>query len=196
MLPGTKSGAQRASRHRSLIVAVALAIITLAAANPLSAGAGTPPWLGSEKFALFLVNCMRTGGYVRSDGTCAGYGSGRYSSYVAPLRLSGKTSWLTSRPWAKSLAIRSLCYHGDPGARLRADGFTGWTWGENIGCRDGYATAREAVLMSSRYFQAEKSSNGGHWKNIRNRNFRCVGIGVWRYNGRTRLVQDFTAPCM
>jgi hypothetical protein len=152
------------------------------------------PWYTVEQFELGLVNCTRTGGWVLSDGSCRGYGSGRYSRYVAPLKLSGYISDRDSRPYAKRLAVQALCSHyadGDPGYRLRRIGLTHWTWGENIGCRDGYSTAKAAVLASHLAMQAERSTNGGHWQNIKNSRFTSVGIGVWRYSTRTRLVTDF-----
>ena len=72
-----------------------------------------------------------------------------------------------------------------------AAGYTSYRWGENIGCRDGYSTAKKAVLASHLKFQAEKSSNGGHWRNIKNSAYKYIGIGVWRSSSRTRLVTDF-----
>jgi hypothetical protein len=193
----TRSGAQRASRHRSALVAIVLALAALFAASPLSASAATAPWLDVERFSRYLVNCMRTGGWVRTDGTCKGYGSGRYSAYVPPLTRSAAISDLVTRPWAKYLARSAQCYHGSPGSRLLKAGFTSYLWAENIGCRDGYGTTRAAVLASHLYFQSEKFWNpqGGHWRNIKNKSSKCFGIGIWRYNGRTRLVQDFYAPC-
>jgi hypothetical protein len=152
------------------------------------------PWYTVERFYLGLVNCTRTGGWVLSDGTCRGYGTGRYSVYVAPLTYLFGISDKVSRPYAKLLAVRNLCSHtadGDPGYRLRRAGYLRWTWGENIGCRDGYATAKAAVLASHLKFQAEKSTNGGHWRNIKNAKYHWIGIGVWRYGSRTRLVTDF-----
>ena len=56
------------------------------------------PWYSTEQFYLGLVNCTRTGGWVLSDGTCRGYGSGRYSAYVKPLRISSSISDRVSRP--------------------------------------------------------------------------------------------------
>lgn len=152
------------------------------------------PWYTTERYYLGLVNCTRTGGWVLSDGTCRGYGSGHYSAYVAPLWYSYGISDKVSRPYAKLLAVRGLCTHsadGDPGYRLRRAGFMQWTWGENIGCRDGYSTAKAAVLASHLVFQSEKSTNGGHWRNIKNKSYRAIGIGIWRYGNRTRLVTDF-----
>ena len=152
------------------------------------------PWYSTEQYYLGLVNCTRTGGWVLADGTCRGYGSGHYSAYVKPLTYVSGISDRVSRPYSKLLASRGLCTHTadhDPGFRLRRAGFLHWTWGENIGCRDGYSTAKAAVLASHRVFQAEKSTNGGHWRNIKSTHYRWIGIGIWRYGTRTRLVVDF-----
>jgi hypothetical protein len=152
------------------------------------------PWYSAETYYLSLVNCTRTGGWVLRDGTCRGYGSGRYSAYVRPLSLSAGISNRVSRPYARFLAYRAACSHfldHDPGFRLRRAGFTAWTWGENIGCRDGYTAVRAAILASHLVFQAERSTNGGHWRNIKNSRYTYIGIGIWRYGNRTRLVTDF-----
>ena len=191
-----QSGAQRASVTRRLAVMLTAAVFAslfgfaVGAASPSPAAATTPPWYQVELYYLKLVNCTRTGGWVTSTGTCKGYGSGTYSKYVAPLKLSSGISYV-SRRWAKYLAVNAACKHGDPGARLRAAGYTSYKWGENIGCRDGYASAYKAVLASHLKFQSEKSWGGGHWKNIKNATFRYIGIGVWKDSGRTRLVTDF-----
>jgi hypothetical protein len=152
------------------------------------------PWYTTERFYLGLLNCTRTGGWVLSNGTCRGYGSGHYSPYVPPIAFSFGISDRVTRPYARLLAIRAVCSHtasGDPGSRLRVAGYTRWRWAENIGCRDGYSTSKAAVLVSHLNFQAERSTNGGHWKNMKNRYYRWVGIGVWRSSNRTRLVTDF-----
>jgi hypothetical protein len=191
-----RHGARRASGRERIAVMLGATLFAslfgfaVAAATPAPALATTPPWYDVETYYLALVNCTRTGGWVRTDGTCAGYGSGRYSKYVAPLKRSSGLS-AVSRRWAKRLAVNADCYHGDVRARLLAAGYTSWTWGENIGCRDGYATAKKAVLASHLKFQAEKSTGGGHWRNIKNPKFKYIGIGVWRYGTRTRLVTDF-----
>jgi len=164
------------------------------AATTLSTTTIDKPWYSVEQYYIGLANCTRTGGWVLSDGTCRGYGSGHYSGYLAPFRISTFISDRDSRPYAKLLATRALCSHtadGDPGYRLRRIGLTHWTWGENIGCRDGYASAKAAVLASHLAFQSEKAANGGHWKNLKNARFSLIGIGIWRYGSRTRLVTDF-----
>ena len=189
-------GAQRASLQQRLTVVLTGTFFAtvfgfaVAAASPAPAEAYTPPFYTVETYYLKLVNCTRTGGWVLSDGTCKGYGSGRYSKYVAPLKLSSGLSTV-ARVWAKKLTINDRCKHGDPGARLRAAGYTSGTWGENIGCRNGVSNAHRAVLWSHLSFQAEKSSGGGHWKNIKNARFKYIGIGVWKAYNRVRLVTDF-----
>ena len=193
-----RPGAQRASHRNRLSVILAGSLLAslfafgTSAATPTSVSAATPPWYAVETYYLKLLNCTRTGGWVLKDGRCSGYGTGRYSKYVAPLKRSAGISSV-ARSWAKRIATNGGCYHGDPGARLRNAGYRGYTWGENIGCWD-LTSAYKSVLASHRAFQAEKSSGGGHWKNIKNPRFRYVGIGVWKANGHVRLVTDFYRP--
>jgi hypothetical protein len=223
-LLGLTNGAQRASlrgsnvpfatRSRSLVGAIATAallgslIAAPAAASqratvripsqPAIALTSAPGyWLPEEQYYFTLVNCTRTGGWVLSDGSCRGYGSGRYSKYVAPYLLGPRLSRTVSRPYAKLLAEKNICTHfygGTPLDRMRRAGYTSITnWGENIGCRSLSTTTKAAVLASHLFFQSEKSTNGGHWRNIKNPAFHGIGIGVWKYGGRVRLVTDFWA---
>jgi uncharacterized protein YkwD len=191
----------------SASVLATLAVVPVANATTTTPSSPTPsatvaltttaidkPWYTVERYYLGLVNCTRTGGWVLADGTCRGYGSGHFSKYVKPLAYSYGLSDRVSRPYSTILATRNLCTHtadGDPGYRLRRAGYMSWTWGENIGCGNGYSTAKAAVLASHRAMQAEKWTNGGHWRNMKNSKFRYIGIGVWRYGTRTRLVTDF-----
>ena len=46
------------------------------------------------------------------------------------------------------------------------------------------------MLDSHLRMQAEKSSNGGHWQNIKSTRYVFAGIGIARYGGRTRVVTD------
>ncbi len=154
-----------------------------------SVGGGS--WAAVERYYLGLMNCTRTGGWVTSTGRCSSPG-GRN---VAPLALSSGISSKVSRPYAKLLATRGLCSHfigGNPGDRLRRAGYKNYTWAENIGCRSG--GAKSAVLASHRFFQSEKSYNGGHYVNLMNAKYDRVGIGVWVSSGRVRLVVDFYHP--
>jgi hypothetical protein len=203
---GFTTGAQRASiRHgmaRAVIAAILATLIVapgIAASpigTPAAAAIPTAPatWLSWENWYLGLVNCTRTGGWVQTDGTCRGYGTGRYSAYVKPLTRSAGISDHVSRPYARLLATGNLCNHwfdGDPDFRLRRAGYIGVAWGENIGCRYGTTSVKYAIIASHRTFQAEKSTNGGHWRNIKNARFTTVGIGIWKYGTRIRLVTDF-----
>ncbi len=160
---------------------------------PRSGGGGavSASWYGVETYYLRLMNCTRTGGWVTSDGSCSSPG-GRD---VAALTLNSGISTRVSRPYAKLLATRNLCDHfvgGNPGDRLRRAGYTSYRWGENLGCRSG--NPYSAVLGSHRYFQSEKSYNGGHYVNLMDARFKQVGIGVWVSSGRVRLVVDFYTP--
>ncbi len=154
-----------------------------------SVGGGS--WASVERYYLGLMNCTRTGGWVDSGGHCDSPG-GRN---VAPLSLSSGISSKVARPYAKLLATRGECTHfigGNPGDRLRRAGYDSYRWAENIGCRSG--GAKGAVLGSHRFFQSEKSYNGGHYVNMMNSKYDRVGIGVWVSGGRVRLVVDFYHP--
>lgn len=203
---GVNSGAQRASTRRGVARAITAAMlaaflvvpaIAITAAPALAVTPAPAYWLPEEQYDLQLVNCTRTGGWVLGDGSCRGYGSGRYSAYVRPLILSAGISNLVSRPYARLLAVRNQCSHfldGDPGYRLRRAGYRAWTWGENIGCPSLRTTTKAAILASHLFFQAERSTNGGHWRNLKNPQFTQIGIGVWKYGSRVRLVNDFYRP--
>jgi uncharacterized protein YkwD len=154
-----------------------------------SVGAGT--WAAVETYYLGLMNCTRTGGTVTSSGSCSSPG-GRD---VAPLWIDAGISADVTRPYAKKLAVNNLCTHfsgGNPGARLKAAGYTSYVWAENLGCRSGDPYA--AVLGSHLFFQSERSYNGGHYVNLMNAKYDRVGIGVWVSGGRVRLAVDFYHP--
>lgn len=169
-----------------------VSILAAIGAAPATA-AYSRPYYSVEQYYLSLVNCTRTGGWVLNDGTCRDYGSGRYSAYVAPLRYSPGISDRVSRPYARLLAVSSACSHyldHNPGFRLRRAGYHSWKWGENVGCGTNFPGVKAAVLDSHLRMQAEKSSNGGHWQNIKSTRYVFAGIGIARYGGRTRVVTD------
>ena len=103
-------GAQRASLRQRLTAVLAATFFatvfsfSVGAVSPAPAAAYTPPYYAVETYYLKLVNCTRTGGWVLRDGTCKGYGSGRYSAYVPPLKLSSGLSRV-ARIWAKKLLL-------------------------------------------------------------------------------------------
>jgi uncharacterized protein YkwD len=164
------------------------------ATKPISSGGGAVgggSWGYVETYYLHLMNCTRQGGWVTSTGACSSPG-GRN---VAALRLDSGISSKVSRPYAKKLAVGNDCSHfigGNPGDRLRRAGYTSYRWAENLGCRSG--SPKGSVLGSHLFFQSERSYNGGHYVNLMNSAYDRVGIGVWVYGGRVRLVVDFYHP--
>jgi uncharacterized protein YkwD len=162
-------------------------------AIPKSGGSGAVAgsWTAVESYYLRLMNCTRTGGWVTSSGSCSAVG-GRN---VGALTLNAGISTNVTRPYAKYLALHNLCghfYSGSPTTRLRAAGYTSYTWAENIGCYPGSPNA--AVLTDQLGFQAEKPSNGGHYVNMMNPAYNQAGIGVWVAGSQVRLVIDFYHP--
>ena len=174
-----------------LMLVVLSAVCLLGGAVPAAAKA---PYQDLEHFALTLVNCTRTGGWVRSDGSCKGRGSGRYSKYRKPLTLHSGISSKVSRPYAVKLASADACMHSLRGssiqARFRKGGYRGTPFGESLGCSSGWST-RQMVIHTHRMMQSEKSFNGWHWKNMKNPDFKRVGIGIARHGSETRIVYDF-----
>ena len=182
------------TRHIAYATIVAM-LLALVAVGPVAAGDVTRV-PAAEKYAHSLLNCTRTGGFVKADGTCVGRGSGKYSAQRKPIRLHKNVSLKVAWPWARALVTANVCGHVLPGRpalaqRMRSKGFRYWSYGENVGCAWGTGDANAVVLGAHRAMQAEKSSRGGHWKNIKNAGHKSVGIGVAKANGRIMVVWDF-----
>jgi uncharacterized protein YkwD len=147
-----------------------------------------------ERFALSLVNCTRTGGWVRANGTCKARGSGRYSAYRKPLRMHSGISDKVSRPYARRLAAANALTHTLRGStirgRLRAAGYKGTPYGESLG-RSGGISVRQMVIRTHRMMQSEKSYKGWHWKNMKNPDFKRVGVGIAKSGNSSWVVYDF-----
>lgn len=195
-MPGlSNTGAQRASRRRTIVIAFVLSLTAVVGLSSV-AQAAYAPWLSVEQYYLKLLNCSRSGGWVLADGGCKGYGSGIYGRKTHPLKLSSGISNNVARPYARLLARLGSCSHfkdGSPSTRLRRAGYYSYRWAENLGCGAGSSDPYKSVLNSHRYFQNEKSwdPDGGHYRNMMNPKYTVVGIGVWKYDGRVRLVTDF-----
>ena len=148
-------------------------------------------WAAVEAYYLRLLNCTRTGGWVTSSGSCLPGSNG-----TPPLAMSAALQTRVARPYAKVLATTGACSHTADGTfayRLARGGFSGYIWaGENVGCGNG--DPYKAMLADHLFFQNEKSTNGGHYRNIMDPRFKVVGVGVWVYAGRCRLVTDFLDP--
>ena len=151
-------------------------------------------WVAAEKYLLTLLNCTRGGGWVLADGSCSDPGG----SGIPALKYHAGISDEVARPYAKKLATNGVCSHfygGDPGDRLRAAGYTGYQWAENIGCRY-FADPRDAAVSLVRFFQSEKdwSPVGGHYINMMSRKFTHAGIGLWVSGGNLNFVINFYTP--
>ena len=181
----------------ALALAVGAGAGTLAADDPTPAQAVEPARdVEAERLGLRLLNCTRTGGWVRVDGTCKGRATGTYSPYLRPLRLHDGISSLVAFGWASELVKAKVCGHVIPGqpdlqVRLASAGFQGASFGENVGCWWSDMPPRDVVIAVHRLMQAEKAYDGGHWRNMKNPGYQSVGIGVATVAGRTTIVFDF-----
>jgi hypothetical protein len=192
---GQGQGMNRAPTRNVAYTTVAAMLLALVVAGP--AGASTVTRApAAEKYAQSLLNCTRTGGFVTKSGACLARGSGKYSVKRPPLRLHRNISLKVAWPWARAMNAYNVCDHVIPGKprlaqRMRSKGFRYWYYGENVGCVWQTNDAKAAVLAVHRMMQAEKRYRGGHWRNIKEKGFRSVGVGVATGNGRVMVVWDF-----
>jgi len=158
-------------------------------------GAGRSSWYAAERYLLRLMNCTRGGGWVEANGACSSPGG----STIPALQYHAGISDRVARPYAKRLASAGACTHflggTTIGSRLRAAGYVGRTYGENISCRY-YRDPMDGAVGLVRFFQSEKywSPQGGHWVNMMDRDFRYAGIGLWVSGGHMNFVVDFFTP--
>jgi uncharacterized membrane protein YgcG len=155
-------------------------------------GAGSTSWADAERLVVTLMNCTRGGGWVEANGSCSSPGG----SSLRPLAYDSGISAKVARPYAKKLATSGVCSHfsgGGPDDRLRAAGYTSYRWGENLTCRY-YSSVRAAAIGAIRFFQSEKSWNGGHWRNMMDPKYDRAGVGLWVSGGRLRIVIDYYHP--
>lgn len=205
-MPGTRLARIRVSAAAmSLSMLLALTSVGAAGADtelPAEPPADVPQRHGeAESLGLSLLNCTRTGGWVRADGTCKGgdlgvYSARLFSPRLDPLRLRPRISRQVAFAWASELAVAGVCDHVLPGkpelrTRFSAAGFSGPTFGENVGCSWGSMPPADMVIRTHRSMQAEKRDRGWHWRNMKDHAFRSVGIGVASIDGRTIIVYDF-----
>jgi uncharacterized protein YkwD len=111
---------------------------------------------------------------------------------VGALKYHAGISDRVARPYAKKLVAANVCSHfygGTVGDRLRAAGYTGYTWGENLGCRY-FADPRDAAESLVRFFLGSPS----HYANMVARKYDYAGTGIWSAGGRLRFVVVFYTP--
>ena len=170
---------------------LAIAFAVLAGSSGV---AGATRYERLERYALKLVNCTRTGGWVQADGSCKGFGSGKHSRPREPLRFHGGIADEIAWPWARRIAQARYCGHSlagqDVDRRFRRAGYRHPENGENVGCSYAWG-ARKMVLRTHRMMQSERSYGGPHWQQMKDPDFRSVGIAVAKAGGQTRIVIDF-----
>ncbi len=185
---------------RTHVAIASLLALLLLAMTALPAMAAEPKRMhAAEDLAFRLVNCLRTGGKVTTEGKCKGWGSGKYSAKRAPLKRSNKISNKVAWPWAKrsaKLYTSRTCWVGHSLAgstvdsRFAAAGLKYGVNGENVGCA--LYGSKRMVIFIVRWWQREKSYRGSHWRQIKDRDFKSVGVAVAkRGTGKSQLVVDF-----
>lgn len=184
-----------ATMRLPLAVATLLSLLLIALTAMPVAAAEPKRFEATERLAHKLVNCLRTGGKVTNRGKCRGYGSGRYSAKRPPLKRSRKISNKVSWPWARRTVKANICGHTLAGStvdrRFRTVGLKHIANGENIGCATSWSP-RKMVITMAQWWYAEKSYNGWHWRQLKDRDFKSAGFGVAVLpNGRSRLVVNF-----
>lgn len=193
----------RPSRGARLFFASLISLcLVIPAAVPAGAASGTGISASTEddlqEFALSLVNCTRTGGWVRSNGTCDKHPARKYrSTRRKPLKLSERISEKVAEPLAVKCRKLGRCGHNVMASyrtRFRRVGIRTRHVGEALGW--GGWSARKSIISSFRMMQSEKlrpSAAWGrwHWRYIKDPDFRRVGIGIAKRGSRTYVVYDF-----
>jgi hypothetical protein len=181
----------RSVRPFRLLVTTALAVV-LTASSAVPAAAVEALWPEAEQYALRLVNCTRTGGWVEEDGTCIDAGTGKHSVYRKPLKWRDLLAEGVARPQAQRIAKAGYLSHTLGGSiltRFKRAGITCCAMGESLG--HWTKNAKAAVLAVHQMVQAEKGTGGWHWRNLKDKRFKLVGIGVWNNGEDFYVAYDF-----
>jgi hypothetical protein len=164
---------------RLLVATALMVVLTASSAVPVAAAADSI-YPKAERYARSLLNCSRTGGWVQDDGTCIDEGTGKHSVYRKPLPYMARLADDIARPQAQRVAAAGYLDHNLGGSiisRFRKAGITCCAMGESLG--HWVKSAKLAALQVHLMVQAEKPYNGVHWRNLKDKRFRHIGIGVW-----------------
>ena len=186
---------------RVQIVIASLLTVSLLAITAVPSTAAEPKRrAGAEELTFRLVNCIRSGGWVTSAGVCKHRNSGKHSKYVKPLKRSQKISNKVAWPWARRSVQwygtrRCWIGHAKNGStvdkRFASTSLKHIANGENMGCGM-YGTAPQTAVRIVRMWQAEKAWRGSHWRQIKDPDFKSMGVGVAKYGSRkAQLVVNF-----
>jgi hypothetical protein len=180
----------RQGRLRPLIFAALIGGALLVPAAPAAALDSRYPE-AEQKYAELLA-CTRAGGWVRGNGSCDQIDAANRVPRRRAFTVSPRISNQVARPHARRMARAGRLSHDLGGSirrRFARAGLANGSFGENIGYSHG--DPLEAVVDIHLLFQAEWRSKGWHWRQMTDRKYRKVGIGVWVSNGRTYLSVDF-----
>ena len=174
------------------LLTATLLVVIVAASSAVPVAALSSRWPHGERYALSLLNCARTGGWVKQNGSCVAGGSGKYSPYRKPLKVKAMLADDIARLQARRVAKAGYLDHylgGSITTRFRRAGITCCAYGESLGhWRSG---VKAAVIAVQQMVQAEKGSNGWHWRNLKDPRFKFVGIGVWVKGRDVYVAFDF-----
>jgi uncharacterized protein YkwD len=176
------------------IAALLLGLIAALVAPAAPVAALDARWPEAEAFAMALIDCNRAGGWVLEDGTCDQVDAEKRVPKRPALRVGTRIASLVARPHARRLARAGTLSHflgGSIRQRFEVAGLGDGRVGENIGYAGGRGDPLAGVLRIHLLFQAEWRSNGWHWRNLMDRRFTRIGVGVWVKGDRTYLVHDF-----
>lgn len=179
-----------AGAYRLLVATLLVVMVTALSAVPVAALDSR--WPKQERFALSLLNCTRTGGWVKDNGICIDRGTGKHSEYRKPLSLKTLLADDIARPQARRVAKAGYLSHtigGSIATRFASAGIHCCAMGESIGhWRSG---VKAAVIQVTLMVQAEKGTNGWHWRNVKDTRFHFVGIGIWNKGSDVYVAFDF-----
>ena len=177
------------------LAALLLGIVaTIVVPSPIAVGLDAR-YAEAEAYEQTLIDCTRSGGWVREDGTCDAEDVDGRVPARPPLTVSAKVSDELARPYARLLARAGYLSHylgGSIDQRFARIGMADGRAGENLGHTGGLTVGvNAAVLHIHLMFQEEWSYGGWHFRNLTDGRFTQVGIGVWVKGNRTYLVLDF-----
>lgn len=175
----------------TLLAAMAFAVM-LAALSATATLATSAKYPDAEQYALTLLNCVRTGGWVRANGDCIADGGANHSKSRKPLIFSERLASEISRPQARRLARAGYLDHnlgGSISTRFLHAGISCCAYGENLGHY--IKPIADAVVAIHRMMQAEKPYRGPHWENFKDKRYKYVGIAVWTRGRDVYVAYDF-----
>lgn len=116
----------------------------------------------------------------------------RAKAGVAPLSYSSNTMQKYARIKSEDMGLRKYFSHEDPNgqlitAKMKADGVSYNSWGENIAYLSGYSGDSNIANQ----FMTNWMNSSGHRANILSPNFTSIGVGVYKIGNTYYATQEF-----